>query len=125
MTRYDPSKTGIGALAGSPQMGAAMVALAKDAVNQMSPSLPRATGDYIRGIQVVPAVVRAGRRNEPRAGAMIAATAPHSTGVEWRNQSHALARIAAAIDGRTHKGAGSTGRRSRTSNHRTARRSRR
>lgn len=103
-TTYRPDRAGMAALALSPGMSGAMVEAAEAGRRVAETMAPRDSGAYASAFVVLPVTVKAGRANEPRAGAMLANTSPHAAGVEWHNGAHVLARAAVVIDGRRHKG---------------------
>lgn len=99
---YVPDRAGMSGLGLNPQMSAAMVAVAEQAMAFAVAEAPRGrTGRYASSFQVLPITVQAGRPPGPRAGAMLVNTVGYAAAVEWRVKP-VLAMAARTIDGRRH-----------------------
>lgn len=103
--QYVPDRVGMASLALSSKMSGAMVEAAEVGRRFAESKAPRESGRYAASFVVVPVTVRAGHANEPRAGAMLANTAPYAASLEWGDGYHLLGQAAFIIDGRRHKGA--------------------
>lgn len=62
----------------SPQLSQAAVSAGKQGLARAVASAPRRSGRFASGFEVVPATVQAGRRNEPRAGALVRNAVPYA-----------------------------------------------
>jgi hypothetical protein len=101
---YRVDESGLAALARSQGMSDAMVAAAeagKTAAEAKAREFA-VTGDYADSFEVEAVEVKAGRKNEPRAGALLKNTSDHSTAVEWgtstREGRHVLRDVIPVIE---------------------------
>lgn len=90
MAEYRPSRAGWKAVAMSPQIQAACVAVAEEG-KVYAQSISPVSGDgvgqpYAESFEVEPTVVVGDFDFNPRVGAVLRNTAPHAAAVEWGNQ---------------------------------------
>ncbi len=95
---YVPDRAGMRALARSAGIGAACVAAANKGRAEAERIAPRDSGEYANSFRVRAETVRAGRANEPRAGAVLENVSDHAAAVEWEHGYHVLARSVDAIE---------------------------
>ena len=88
--QYLPSKAGWDAIAMSPEIQAACMAVAAEGKAFAESISPRSDDDegtpYAESFEVNPKAITEGFRFNPRVGAELRNTAPHSPAVEWGNK---------------------------------------
>jgi len=81
---YKPDAAGMRALANSGEVSAAMRQVAEVGMRWAESVAPRDSGEYVSAFGVQAATLRGGRRDEPRAGAVLFNSANHAGVVEHR-----------------------------------------
>lgn len=93
---YTPDRSGLKALGQSDGIGRTCLEAAERGKAEAERIAPRDTGEYAESFIARRETVLAGWNNEPRAGAILENTAPHSVVVEVRD--NVLARVVDTVE---------------------------
>ncbi len=99
-SNYQIDPQGLKSLANTPGMSAAMVARAEVGLAKARASAPRNTGDFSRSFKVRPEEIKAGRRGDTRAGAVIESTVDYGAFVGGKKPGHFMSTLVPHIEGK-------------------------